>query len=79
MELGVSIPHSVALSNNPYPYSNHQYLVLIPIRLRYFLILSFHLGQGIPESLYPIALPVQFLKALPPSSFWLHDLPPFIF
>jgi hypothetical protein len=44
-----------------------QFLVLIPISLRFIPILSFHLRLGLPKYLFFVGLLVQILKALLPS------------
>ena len=59
--------HSQGLSNNPYPALN-QFLVLIPISLRYIPLLSSHLILDLPKSLFPVSLPVKILEGLLPSS-----------
>ena len=38
-----------------------------------------HLRLGRPEVLSPVGLTVKILKALLPSSIWVHDQPIFIF
>ena len=65
MKSGGSMSHSQGL----------YYLPLAPIYLSFILILSSHLRIGLPKGLFPVGLPVKILKALLPSSFWLHDLP----
>ena len=60
---------STGVSNNPYPEPNqHNPVVLIPISLRFILILSSHLCIGLPKGLFPVGLPVEILKAFLPSS-----------
>ena len=62
-----SKPYSQWLSNNTYLKPN-QFLVLIPISLRYILILSSHLRLFLHEVLFPLGLLVNILKALLPFS-----------
>ena len=45
-----------------------QFLVLIPIYLRYILILSSHLRLGLPKCLFSVGVPVKILKAFLPSA-----------
>ena len=68
MEPVSSMPHSQGLSNNLYPERNQSNLVLIPIFLRYILMLSSHLCLGLPKGHFPIGVPVKVLKGLLPSS-----------
>ena len=72
MELGDSMPHSQGLSINPYPEPN-MFLALIPISLRFILILSSHLRRGLPKSLFPVSVPVKIFKALLPCSILATD------
>jgi hypothetical protein len=61
------MPHSQGLSNNPEPNQ----LVLKPICLRSIRILSSHLHLGLPINLSTAGVPVEILKELLSSSFWL--------
>ena len=47
--------------------------------LWFILILSSHLRLGLYKCLFPVGLPIKMLKALLPSSIWLHELPILIF
>ena len=42
--------------------------MLIPIFLRYIVILSSHLCLGLPQGLFPVCVPAKILKVLLPSS-----------
>ena len=66
MKPGSSMPHSQGFSSNPYPE-------LIQPNSS-CLILSSHLRPGLPESLFPVGLPIQILKTFLSFSFWLHDM-----
>ena len=65
MEPGGTMPHSKELSNNPYPEPDQPIPVLVPIYLRFILILSSHLRLGLPKGLFYIAIP-KITKALQP-------------
>ena len=68
MEPGGSMSHLQGPSNNPYPETiQTKFLVLIPISLRFILILSSHLCLGFPKGLFPVGIPVKGLKSLLPS------------
>ena len=58
MEPGGSMSHLQGLSNNPYhePNESTQFLIFIPISLRYILILSSHLLLGLTKGLFHIGL-----------------------
>ena len=60
-----SMPHSLGLSNNPYPGLN------LPNSSYWYLFLKSpfsHLRLGLPKSLFSLDLPVKILKSLLPSS-----------
>ena len=61
MEPGGLMQHSQGPSNYPYPQSNQP----VPISLRSILILSSHLGLGLPKGLFPVDVPVEVLKSTP--------------
>ena len=46
----------------------NQFLILIPISLRFILMFSSHPRLGIPKGTFPVGLSVKILKALQPSS-----------
>ena len=50
-----------------------QFLVLIPISLRYILILSYHLRLGLPTGLFTVDFPVKVWKHSYIPPLWLHD------
>ena len=79
MELGILMLHSQGLFNNPYPVPNQPFLSYwTTISLRSILIMSSHLRLGLPESIFPVDLPVNNLKTLY-FPFLLHDLSILIF
>jgi len=64
------MPHSQALSNNPYPELNqlNSSLATNAYFLRSILIFSSYIRLDLPEGLFPVGVPVKIFKALLLSS-----------
>ena len=45
---------------------------MVPVSLRFILILSSHLRLGLHKGFFPVGVPVRILKALLPSSIQAH-------